>query len=62
MKIETEQQRREFLQEVIDRLLYLQSEEREKFLLTMESTFKKFVPMYRIEHGATRVYHRLTKN
>lgn len=62
MKIETEQQRREFLQEVIDRLLYLPKEEREKFLLVMESSFKKFVPMYRIEHGATRVYHPLNKS
>lgn len=58
MKIETEQQRKEFLQEVIDRILYLPNEEREKFLAVMESSFKKFTPSYKIVQGAARVYYK----
>lgn len=62
MKIETEQQRREFLQEVIDRLLYLPSDERDKFISIMMASFKKFNLKYNIERGATRVYHLSNKN
>jgi len=61
MKIETEQERREFLQEIIDRILYLPNEEREKFLSIMESSFKKFTPSYKIVQGASRVYYHLNK-
>jgi hypothetical protein len=59
MKIETEQQRKEFLQEVIDRILYLPSDEKEKFVSVMVSSFRKFTPMYRIEQGETRVYQKV---
>lgn len=62
MKIETEQQRKEFLQEVIDRLLYLPSDERTKFISLMMASFKKFALNYKVEQGATRVYHPLTRN
>jgi len=59
MKIETEQQRKEFLQEAIDRILYLPSDEKEKFVSVMVSSFRKFTPMYRIEQGETRVYQKV---
>lgn len=62
MKIETEQQRKEFLQEVIDRLLYLPCDERERFISMVTASFKKFNLKYNIERGATRVYYLSNKN
>jgi len=57
MKIETEQQRKEFLQEIIDRLLYLPCDEKERFISIVTASFKKFNLKYEIERGAARVYH-----
>jgi chromatin remodeling complex protein RSC6 len=59
-KINTVEERRQFVQEIIDRLLYLNAEEREKFISSIQSTVRRFKPkMNVINDGATRIYKPL---
>ena len=56
-RITSEQERREFIQEIIDRLLYLDMDSRERFIDTMQSAMSKFTPdMVVMSDGETRVY------
>jgi hypothetical protein len=56
-RITSVDERREFIQEIIDRLLYLNSDERERFIDTMQSAMSKFTPdMVVMSDGETRVY------
>jgi chromatin remodeling complex protein RSC6 len=58
MKIETEQQRKELLQDVIDRLLYLPNGEQEKFVRLLELSLNKFQIAYNIKKGDCRIYQK----
>lgn len=56
-RITSVDERREFIQEIIDRLLYLNSDERERFIDTVQSAMSKFKPdMVVMSDGETRVY------
>jgi hypothetical protein len=56
-RITSEQERREFIQEIIDRLLYLDMDSRERFIDTVQSAMSKFTPdMVVMSDGETRVY------
>jgi hypothetical protein len=56
-RITSEQERREFIQEIIDRLLYLDMDNRERFIDTVQSAMSKFTPdMVVMSDGETRVY------
>jgi hypothetical protein len=56
-RITSEQERREFIQEIIDRLLYLDMDSRERFIDTVQSAMSKFKPdMVVMSDGETRVY------
>ena len=56
-RITSVDERREFIQEIIDRLLYLNHDERERFIDTMQSAMSKFKPeMAIMSDGETRVY------
>ena len=51
------EERREFVQEIIDRLLYLDADSREKFIDSVQGTLRKFKPeMAIMSDGETRVY------
>ena len=56
-RITSVDERREFIQEIIDRLLYLNHDERERFIDTLQSAMSKFTPdMVVMSDGETRVY------
>lgn len=60
-RITSVDERREFIQEIIDRLLYLNSDERERFIDTVQSAMSKFKPdMVVMSDGETRVYKSAT--
>jgi hypothetical protein len=59
MKIETEQQRKELLQDVIDRLLYLPNGEQEKFVRLLELSLNKFQIAYNVQKGDCRIYQKI---
>lgn len=60
-RITSVDERREFIQEIIDRLLYLNSDERERFIDTVQSAMSKFTPdMVVMSDGETRVYKSAT--
>jgi hypothetical protein len=50
-------ERREFVQDIIDRLLYLDADNREKFINSVQGTVRKFkLPMSVNTSDGTRVY------
>lgn len=57
-RIQSIEERREFVQEIIDRLLYLDSDNREKFISSIQSSIKRFKPPVVItdDSNGTRVY------
>jgi hypothetical protein len=56
----TVDERREFVQEIIDRLLYLPDEERGSFIDNIKSTLNEFQPRIKIlDDGNTRIYKPL---
>ncbi len=56
-RIASIEERREFVQEIIDRLLYLDTDSREKFIDSVQGTLRKFKPeMAIMSDGETRVY------
>ena len=57
-RIHSLEERREFVQEIIDRLLYLDSDNREKFINSVQSSIKRFKPPVMItdDNNGTRVY------
>lgn len=56
-RITSIEERKEFVQEIIDRLLYLDTDSREKFIDSMQGALRKFKPeMTVMSDGATRVY------
>jgi hypothetical protein len=56
----TVDERREFVQEIIDRLLYLPDEERWSFIDNIKSTLNEFKPRIKIlDNGNTRIYKPL---
>jgi hypothetical protein len=56
----TVDERREFVQEIIDRLLYLPDEERWSFIDNIKSTLNEFQPRIKIlDNGNTRIYKQL---
>jgi hypothetical protein len=56
----TVDERREFVQEIIDRLLYLPDEERWSFIDNIKSTLNEFQPRIKIlDNGNTRIYKPL---
>ena len=56
----TVDERREFVQEIIDRLLYLPDEERWSFIDNIKSTLSEFQPRIKIlDNGNTRIYKQL---
>lgn len=60
-RITSVDERREFIQEIIDRLLYLNHEERERFIDTVQSAMSKFKPdMVVMSDGETRVYKSIS--
>jgi hypothetical protein len=60
-RITSVDERREFIQEIIDRLLYLNHDERERFIDTMQSAMSKFKPdMVVMSDGETRVYKSIS--
>lgn len=60
-RITSVDERREFIQEIIDRLLYLNPDDRERFIDTVQSAMSKFKPdMVVMSDGETRVYKSAT--
>jgi hypothetical protein len=56
-RIASIEERREFVQEIIDRLLYLDADNRERFIDSVQGTLRKFKPeMVVMSDGATKVY------
>jgi hypothetical protein len=56
----TVDERREFVQEIIDRLLYLPDEERGSFIDNIKSTLNEFKPRIKIlDNGNTKIYKPL---
>ena len=56
-KINTVEERKQFVQEIIDRLLYLNPEDREKFISSIQNTVPRFKPRVNVMHeGNTRIY------
>jgi hypothetical protein len=56
-RINSVEERREFVQEIIDRLLYLDADNREKFINSVQGTVRKFkLPMTIMDDGSTRIY------
>lgn len=56
-RVETVDDRKEFVQEVIDRLLYLDDTDRNKFIDAINKTLTQFKPKMRIfDDGKTRIY------
>ena len=56
-RINSVEERREFVQEIIDRLLYLDADNREKFINSVQCTVRKFkLPMTIMDDGSTRIY------
>lgn len=56
-KINSMEDRREFIQDIIDRLLYLDPDSREKFINSVQNSVHKFkLPMAIMESDGTRVY------
>lgn len=55
------EERREFVQEIIDRLLYLDADNREKFIDNIQSTLRKFKPKIQVmPDGKTRIYKSIS--
>jgi len=60
-KITSIEERREFIQEIIDRLLYLDADNRERFIDTVQTAMSKFKPdMVVMSDGETRVYKSIS--
>ena len=56
-KVETMDDRKEFVQEVIDRLLYLDGSDRDKLIDAINKTLTQYKPKIRIfDDGKTRIY------
>jgi len=50
-------ERRQFVQEIIDRLLYLEQDDRDRFIDTIQCAFNKFKPKVNVlDDGTTRIY------
>jgi hypothetical protein len=60
-RITSIEERREFIQEIIDRLLYLDADNRERFIDTVQTAMSKFKPdMVVMSDGETRVYKSIS--
>jgi hypothetical protein len=60
-RITSVEERREFVQEIIDRLLYLDADNRERFIDTVQTAMKKFKPQMSImDDGSTRIYKSIS--
>ena len=55
-RINSVEERREFVQDIIDRLLYLEHDNREKFINSVQGTVRKFKLPMTIDNDGTRVY------
>lgn len=55
-RINSVEERREFVQDIIDRLLYLDHDNREKFINSVQGTVRKFKLPMTIDNDGTRVY------
>jgi len=55
-RINSVEERREFVQDIIDRLLYLDSDNREKFINSVQGTVRKFKLPVTVSSDGTRVY------
>lgn len=60
-RINSVEERREFVQDIIDRLLYLDHENREKFINSVQGTVRKFKLPMTIDNDGTRVYRPVTQ-
>jgi len=61
-RITSVEERREFVQEIIDRLLYLDADNRERFIDTVQTAMKKFKPeMSIMDDGSTRIYKSISE-
>jgi hypothetical protein len=60
-RITSVEERREFVQEIIDCLLYLDADNRERFIDTVQTAMKKFKPeMSIMDDGSTRIYKSIS--
>jgi len=60
-RITSIEERREFVQDIIDRLLYLDAEDRDKFIDSVQTAMKKFKPdMMIMADGETRTYKSIS--
>ena len=60
-RIASIEERKEFVQEIIDRLLYLDADNRERFIDTVQTAMSKFKPdMVVMSDGETRVYKSIS--
>ncbi|NBX50323.1 hypothetical protein EBT25_10350 [bacterium] len=55
-RINSVEERREFVQDIIDRLLYLDHDNREKFINSVQGTVRKFKLPVTVDNDGTRVY------
>lgn len=60
-RINSVEERREFVQDIIDRLLYLEHDNREKFINSVQGTVRKFKLPMTIDNDGTRVYRPVTQ-
>lgn len=60
-RINSVEERREFVQDIIDRLLYLDHDNREKFINSVQGTVRKFKLPMTIDNDGTRVYRPVTQ-
>jgi hypothetical protein len=60
-RINSVEERREFVQEIIDRLLYLDPVDRDKFIDSIQNAMRKFKPEISImDDGSTRIYKSIS--
>jgi len=55
-RINSVEERREFVQDIIDRLLYLDHDNREKVINSVQGTVRKFKLPVTVDNDGTRVY------
>lgn len=60
-RINSVEERREFVQDIIDRLLYLDHDNREKFINSVQGTVRKFKLPVTVDNDGTRVYRPVTQ-
>lgn len=60
-RINSVEERREFVQDIIDRLLYLDHDNREKFINSVQGTVRKFKLPMTIDNDGTRVYKTIAQ-